>query len=70
MTSCTGYSLKEFADIATLLNDGLHKKPKEGLNTVRNKYSHDVFHEVAKIPLVETEKLFESAAIVSADDQK
>ena len=36
----TGYKLGDFADIVHVLNEGLHKKHKEQLATVRNKYSH------------------------------
>ena len=36
----TGYKLSDFRDIALALNEGLHKKHKEALSTVRNKYSH------------------------------
>lgn len=53
-----GYKLCDFAKIVFLLNDGLHKKPKDGLNTIRNKYSHTVFHEVAKVTLVSDDELF------------
>jgi G2/mitotic-specific cyclin-B3 len=31
----------------------LHKKPKAAISTVRNKYSHTIFFEVAKLPLIE-----------------
>lgn len=40
-----------------LLNNGLHTKPNEQLMTVRNKYSHKVFFEVAKTPLLKNEDL-------------
>lgn len=36
----TGYQAIDFKDIAIALNEGLHKKHKEALSTVRNKYSH------------------------------
>lgn len=36
----TGYKLKEFSHIVLVLNEGLHRKPKESLATVRKKYSH------------------------------
>lgn len=57
--------MPDFASIATIMNDGLHKKPKEGLNTIKAKYSHVVFHEVAKIPLISIEYLFD----VNTDDE-
>jgi hypothetical protein len=48
----SGYKLSDFAHIILLLNIGLHRKPKETINTVRTKYSHKIFHEVATIPLL------------------
>jgi hypothetical protein len=57
---CLGYKLMDFAPIVILLNTLLHRKPKETLSTVRNKYSHTIFHQVTKIPLLEINKLFES----------
>ncbi|XP_001606424.1 G2/mitotic-specific cyclin-B3 [Nasonia vitripennis] len=47
----TGYKLSEFKDIVLTLNEGLHRKHKDALSTVRNKYSHKIFFEVAKVPL-------------------
>lgn len=38
--------------VVHLLNEGLQKKPKEQTMTVRNKYSHKVFYEVANTPLL------------------
>ncbi|XP_030024452.1 G2/mitotic-specific cyclin-B3 isoform X2 [Manduca sexta] len=49
----TGYTLEEILPIALEQNAALHKKPKSAISTVRNKYSHTIFFEVAKIPLVE-----------------
>lgn len=43
-----------------MLNSLLHRKPKETLSTVRNKYSHKIFHQVTSIPLLDINKLFES----------
>jgi hypothetical protein len=37
----------------------LHRKPKETLSTVRNKYSHKIFHQVTTIPLLDAQKLFQ-----------
>ncbi|XP_008194308.1 G2/mitotic-specific cyclin-B3 isoform X2 [Tribolium castaneum] len=54
----SGYKLEDFKEVVILLNDGLHKKPKSPLMTVRNKYSHKIFFEVAKIPLISNEELF------------
>ena len=50
----------DFAPIVVLLNTILHKKPKETLSTVRNKYSHKIFHQVTSIPLLDINKLFEN----------
>lgn len=36
----TGYKLADFSNIVYVLNEGLHRKPKDALSTVRNKYSH------------------------------
>lgn len=36
----TGYKLEDIKDIANVLNQGLHRKHKDALATVRNKYSH------------------------------
>lgn len=49
----TGYKLSDFSQIVLKLNEGLHQKPKDALSTVRNKYSHKIFFEVAKVPLKE-----------------
>lgn len=48
----TGYNLTDFMGIVHLLNNGLHGKPKEQIMTVRNKYSHKIFYEVAYVPLI------------------
>ncbi|KAK6622334.1 hypothetical protein RUM44_002145 [Polyplax serrata] len=53
----SGYKLPDFLSIALDLNDLLHQKPKEQLKVVRNKYSHKIFFEVAKTPLVDNETL-------------
>lgn len=55
----SGYQLVDFAEIVPVLNAGLHRKPKDTIKTIRSKYSHQIFHEVAKVPLMSTEKLFE-----------
>lgn len=54
----TGYLLTDFAEIVPVLNAALHRKPK--VKTIRSKYSHKIFHEVAKVPLLTTEELFEN----------
>lgn len=60
-----GYKLSDFAPIVVLLNTLLLRKPKETLSTVRNKYSHKIFHQVTSIPLMEINKLFEKFPEVS-----
>ncbi|EFN77747.1 G2/mitotic-specific cyclin-B3 [Harpegnathos saltator] len=47
----SSYRLDDIKNICITLNEGLHKKHKESLMTVRNKYSHKIFFEVAKLPL-------------------
>lgn len=53
----TGYKLEEILPTVHLLNNNMHKKPKEQTMTVHNKYSHKVFFEVAKTPLISNEDL-------------
>lgn len=65
-----GYETKDFAQIVTVLNAGLHRKPKEALNTVRNKYSHKIFYEVAKLPLMDLSTLFEDKTIINSVSEK
>nr|CAI5837447.1 unnamed protein product [Callosobruchus analis] len=48
----SGYKLDDFKTVAVLLNKFLHQPPKSQLMTVRNKYSHKIFFEVAKTPLI------------------
>lgn len=56
----TGYQLADFAELVPVLNAGLHRKPRTTIKTIRNKYSHKIFHEVAKVPLLTNEQLFQS----------
>uniref|UniRef100_A0A1B6DIX4 Uncharacterized protein n=1 Tax=Clastoptera arizonana TaxID=38151 RepID=A0A1B6DIX4_9HEMI len=49
----SGYKVEDFKEVAILLNSILHKPPKDLLSTVRSKYSHKIFFEVAKTPLVD-----------------
>ncbi|XP_068621011.1 G2/mitotic-specific cyclin-B3 [Battus philenor] len=49
----TGYTLKDILPIVLAQNAALHKKPKSAISTVRNKYSHTIFFEVAKVPLLD-----------------
>lgn len=48
----------DFAPIVVLLNSLLHRKAKENLMTVRNKYSHKIFHQVTNIARMDINKLF------------
>ncbi|KAI4503718.1 hypothetical protein M0802_001121 [Mischocyttarus mexicanus] len=50
----SGYKVDEIRNIVFVLNEGLHRKHKEALVTIRNKYSHKIFFEVAKLPLKDT----------------
>jgi len=54
----TGYKLAEIKDTVLLLNREIHKPPKSQIMTVRNKYSHKIFFEVAKTPLISNNELF------------
>ena len=36
----TGYTIDDIRETVQLLNQGLHRKHKDALATVRNKYSH------------------------------
>ncbi|EDW16505.1 G2/mitotic-specific cyclin-B3 [Drosophila mojavensis] len=56
----TGYQLADFAEVIPVLNAGLHRKPRATIKTIRNKYSHKIFHEVAKVPLLSNVELFQS----------
>ncbi|XP_034485162.1 G2/mitotic-specific cyclin-B3 [Drosophila innubila] len=56
----TGYELGQFAELVPVLNAGLHRKPRSTIKTIRNKYSHKIFHEVAKVPLLTNAELFQS----------
>ncbi|XP_015191399.1 PREDICTED: G2/mitotic-specific cyclin-B3 [Polistes dominula] len=50
----SGYKVDDLRNIVYVLNEGLHRKHKEALVTIRNKYSHKIFFEVAKLPLKDT----------------
>lgn len=57
----SGYSIEDFAEIAILLNNIMTRKPKESLNTIRQKYSHELFFESAKKPFItDMVKLFDT----------
>ena len=36
----TGYSIAELKEVVLVVNEGLHRKHKDALSTIRNKYSH------------------------------
>lgn len=63
-----GYVLKDFAKVVVVLNAGLHQKPRDTIKTVRSKYMHKIFFEVAKTPLLSIEKLFENTGISYVDN--
>lgn len=46
-----------------VLNGNLHQKPRDAIKTVRNKYTHKIFFEVARIPLQTAKCLFEGTGI-------
>ncbi|XP_018006504.1 G2/mitotic-specific cyclin-B3 isoform X2 [Hyalella azteca] len=50
----SGFRMSEVYHLAQVLHTMLTQPPKEHLKTVRNKYNHEVFYEVAKIPVPET----------------
>lgn len=50
----TGYTKDELRDCVLQLNSMNAAPPNKNLMTVRNKYSHKVFHEVATIPALDT----------------
>ncbi|XP_005100335.1 G2/mitotic-specific cyclin-B3 [Aplysia californica] len=45
----SGYTVEKIKDMVLALNTMLHARPIPQLSTIRSKYSHIVFHEVAKI---------------------
>lgn len=53
----SGYRLDEYRDDVIALNAMLHKPPNSHLKTIRAKYSHKVFFEVAKTPLLDAVNL-------------
>ena len=50
----TGYTKDELRECVLQLNAMNAASPNENLMAVRNKYSHEVFHEVAAIPSLNT----------------
>lgn len=57
----SGYKLDDFKDIVPMLNDPLHKKQYDANKTIRAKYTHKLFYEVSKTPLLTNEQLFDGA---------
>ncbi|XP_071547226.1 G2/mitotic-specific cyclin-B3-like isoform X2 [Panulirus ornatus] len=49
----SGYQMEDLYPIVHMLHSMICQPPKEHLKTIRNKYSHKVFYEVAKIPVPE-----------------
>ncbi|KAG0693501.1 G2/mitotic-specific cyclin-B3 [Chionoecetes opilio] len=49
----SGYKVEDIYHLTQTLHSMMCQPPKEHLNTIRNKYSHKVFYEVAKIPIPE-----------------
>lgn len=53
----SGYTPAQLQNTVQALLTMLQKPPKDNLKTVRSKYSHKVFHEVATIPLPDSVQL-------------
>ncbi|XP_045137869.1 G2/mitotic-specific cyclin-B3-like isoform X2 [Portunus trituberculatus] len=49
----SGYKMEDIYHLTQMLHSMMCQPPKEHLSTIRNKYSHKVFYEVAKIPIPE-----------------
>ena len=49
----TGYTREDLRELVTKLNLLISAQPKKNLKTVYSKYSHPVFFEVAKTPVVD-----------------
>lgn len=56
-----GYKLSDFESIIPLLNGPLHLKQRDANKTIRNKYTHKVFFEVSKVPLMTNDQLLEKS---------
>lgn len=58
------YELEEFWPEVVTLNDNLNRKSKEKtLNTIKKKYSHKIFYEVALKPHLTNELLFRGTEV-------
>ncbi|ELU11289.1 hypothetical protein CAPTEDRAFT_160449 [Capitella teleta] len=55
----TGYRALELVDLAKKVNHILAAAPNKHLNTIRTKYSHQIFHEVAKTKALTPDELTE-----------
>lgn len=67
----SGYKVEDFAAIVVLLNNIMTRKPKESLNTVRHKYSHELFFESAKKTFItDLRVLFETTGLELATIQQ
>ncbi|XP_055313132.1 G2/mitotic-specific cyclin-B3 [Sitodiplosis mosellana] len=60
----SGYKLSDFESIIPLLNGPLHLRQRDANKTIRNKYTHKVFFEVSKVPLMTNEQLFNSGEVI------
>lgn len=59
-----GYKVSDFKSIIALLNGPLHQKPRDANKTIRNKYTHELFHAVSKVPLMTNEELLSSSELI------
>lgn len=49
----TGYTRDDLSELVTKLNVLISVQPKKNLKTVHSKYSHPVFFQVAKTPIID-----------------
>ena len=49
----TGYTRKDLSELVAKLNVLISVQPKKNLKTVHSKYSHPVFFQVAKTPVLD-----------------
>jgi len=57
VVQASGYSLDDIEEMIKALNKMLHARPIPQLSTIRSKYSHVIFHEVAKMEPLPTSDL-------------
>lgn len=60
----SGYQLAEFVNEIVVLNDNLNSEQEDFLTTIRDKYSHSTFLEVALIAHLSNECLFSHTSVV------